>query len=146
MDAPQIILLAVIAILTTLLVFLGFQIFLILRDARQSIKKLNNILDETEVILKSIGSPIVNFSQVLTGLRTTSHLLSALFTNRKTKSAVRNLTQKGRQAIEKIEEVADKLPLKEKPNGETKGEESESPSLHLQLKVPRFFKGIPKRR
>lgn len=142
MDISQVILVSVISVLTLMLLFLGFQVFLLLRDTRISIKRLNKILGQTEIIVKSVGAPIVSFSQVLSGLKTTSELLRAFFgSEARGKNTAHKLAKTGKKTLEKIESMAEDLNLD--GNGHT---EKSTPSFHLQLKPPRFFRGIPKRR
>lgn len=130
MDFSQGILISVIAILTGMLVFLGVQVFKVLRELRQSLKKVNNILEETEIILESIRSPLVNLSHVLTGLHTTGEILGKLFGSKKAREATKTIAQKGKKVLGKVEELSSELELENK-NGEER---------------PRLFRGIPKRR
>ncbi len=47
MDTVQIILIIVVVSLTTLLVFVGIQVILIIKDLRKAVKKLNSILEDS---------------------------------------------------------------------------------------------------
>lgn len=66
-DTIQIVLLLVIIILTILLIFLGIQVYFILRELRISIKKANRVLDNTNDITESVSKPISLLSTVLIG-------------------------------------------------------------------------------
>lgn len=68
-DAAQILLFIVIIVLTILLVALGIQAFLILKDLRQTISKANKVLDNTGDITQSVSQPLSNLSSVLMGLK-----------------------------------------------------------------------------
>lgn len=68
-DAAQILLFIVIIVLTILLVALGIQAFLILKDLRQTITKANKVLDNTTDITQSVSQPLSNLSSVLMGLK-----------------------------------------------------------------------------
>ena len=71
-DAVQLILLFVIITLTLLLVILGIQVFYILRDVRQTVKKTNKILDNAEGITQGIEGPIAAVSSFFLGSKATS--------------------------------------------------------------------------
>lgn len=71
-DSVQLILLLVIVILTVLLVVLGIQVFYILRDLRQTVKKTNKILDNAEDITEGIQGPVTAISSFVLGTKATS--------------------------------------------------------------------------
>ena len=68
-DPAQILLFAVIIILTLLLLVLGIQVFFILRDLRKTINKANKVLDNTGEITQSVSQPLSSLSSVLMGLK-----------------------------------------------------------------------------
>jgi uncharacterized membrane protein YcgQ (UPF0703/DUF1980 family) len=70
MDPAQIILVAVISILAILLVILGVQVFLILKELRKTVSKANKVLDSTSVIAQSVSSPIASLSSIAEGIKT----------------------------------------------------------------------------
>lgn len=87
-DSPQLILIGVIVVLTVVLVVLGVQIFLILRQSQQTLKKVNKILDGAQGIVGNaaiFNNPLV---KVLAG------------------TALAFLA--GKKKIEKIKEVKEK--------------------------------------
>lgn len=108
MDITQIILVAVISILTLMLVFVGLQVFLLIKEARQTIRRANKVVDEL-------------------GFATTMEVLKLAFGTAKAKQITRKASTKSKNVVEKVEEDTN-------GNGQ------------IQLKAPRFFKGIPKRR
>ena len=61
-DPVQAVLLFVIVLLTILFIVLGIQIFYILRDFRQSIRRTNTILENVENISKGISEPLSSLS------------------------------------------------------------------------------------
>lgn len=71
-DSVQLILLLVILTLTVLLVILGVQVFYILRDLRQTVRKTNKILDNAEGITQGIEGPITAISSFVLGAKATS--------------------------------------------------------------------------
>lgn len=68
-DSVQLILLLVIIVLTILLVVLGIQVFYILRDLRQTVKKTNKILENANNITEGIEGPISAISSLLIGTK-----------------------------------------------------------------------------
>lgn len=92
MDISQLILVGVISILTILLVFVGFQVFLLLRDLRQTVKRANKIVDEI-------------------GFNVTSEVLKIAFSSQKDKNYSKKVAPKASREIELLE-----------PNGQTNGE------------------------
>jgi hypothetical protein len=70
MDTAQILLLIVVVILTVLLVALGVQVFFILREFKNTVAKLNKVLDDAGTITESVSTPIASLSTVLTGVKT----------------------------------------------------------------------------
>lgn len=73
-DSVQLILLLVIITLTVLLVILGVQVFYILRDLRQTVKKTNKILENADSITEGIQGPITAISSFVLGAKATSLL------------------------------------------------------------------------
>ena len=84
MDPAQIILLIVISALTILLIFIGVQIFFVLKELRQAFVKVNRILDEAQSIADSVMEPISNFSSAFSGIKAVASLLS-MFSHKKSK-------------------------------------------------------------
>ena len=76
MDTAQILLLGVVIILSFLLLILGIQVFLILREFKKTISKINRILDDAATLTESISAPIENFSSILTGIKTGVSLMN----------------------------------------------------------------------
>jgi len=68
-DLIQILLAFVIVTLTVLLFVIGLQFFQILKEFRKTVSKMNNILDDTGRITKSVADPIEGFSELLMGLK-----------------------------------------------------------------------------
>jgi hypothetical protein len=58
-EAAQIVLVVVVVVLTVLLGAVGVQVFLVLREVRWSLRRVNRILDETEVMVRSVTRPAV---------------------------------------------------------------------------------------
>ena len=63
-DLVQLILFVVILVLTALLVFLGIQVFFILKEVRKTLEKTNGMLDSTGAIVPNISKPIASLSSL----------------------------------------------------------------------------------
>lgn len=73
----------VVIVLTVLLTAVGIQVFFILRELQQSIKKTNKILDDAGLISESVAKPISAISNSLTGVSGIAGLLGWLAARRK---------------------------------------------------------------
>lgn len=66
-DIIQIVLLSVIVLLSIVLIILGVQVFFILRDLRQTVKKTNKVLDDIDLISENIAKPISSLGDFFEG-------------------------------------------------------------------------------
>lgn len=78
MDTMQALLIAVIVVLTIMLAVIGLQVFIILRELRKTIHKVNRVLDNTESITESVSAPVSSFSAMIMGLKSGSTIASFL--------------------------------------------------------------------
>lgn len=85
MDTAQILLLSVVIVLSFLLLILGVQVFLILREFRKTVGKINRILDDAALLTESISAPIENFSSILGGIKTGISLVNMFKGSKKSK-------------------------------------------------------------
>lgn len=69
MEPTQVLLATVVTILTGLLVFVGVQVFFILRDVQKTIKKANKILDDAGIVSDTVVKPIVGVASFVEGLK-----------------------------------------------------------------------------
>lgn len=60
----QLIIVLILSILTVNLLVVGFYIVVTLKDFRETLAKMNNVLDDTSVIVHGIANPLT----ILTGL------------------------------------------------------------------------------
>ncbi len=65
MDFLQILLVAVVVVLTALLVFIGVQVILILRDARRTLRRMEGMVADGQRWFTAVGQPLTNFSNVV---------------------------------------------------------------------------------
>lgn len=77
-NPAQIVLFAVIVILTALLIILGFQVYFILRALRETVNKANKVLDDTGVITESVSTPLSTLSSLVSGIKTGGLILDLL--------------------------------------------------------------------
>ena len=82
-DTVQAVLLFVIVLLTILFVVLGIQVFYILRDLRQTIKKTNNILDNVENVSAGLTNSFNSVSNMFGGASTIGSIAGLLSMFRK---------------------------------------------------------------
>jgi len=77
-DNTQILLIAVVTVLTVLLTVIGVQVFFILKEIRRSIEKFNKMLDDAGTISESVARPIASLSSSITGVSGIAGLLGWL--------------------------------------------------------------------
>ena len=79
MDITQIVLVASVAILTGILALVGFEVFLILRQCQQAMRKVNKILDDAGIISTSISKQVANVGDLINTAKTTFDLAKGFF-------------------------------------------------------------------
>ncbi|OGV89505.1 hypothetical protein A2Z41_01505 [Microgenomates group bacterium RBG_19FT_COMBO_39_10] len=67
-DTTQILLIAVVTVLTALLTIIGVQVFFILKEIKRTIEKFNKMLDDMGLISESVARPIASLSNSITGV------------------------------------------------------------------------------
>lgn len=65
MDAVQAVLLFVIALLTVLFVILGVQVFIILKEFRSTVRRVNTLLDTAQDFTDNMAQPLSFMSTLL---------------------------------------------------------------------------------
>ena len=83
LDIFQLLLVVVIAALTTLLVFVGIQVVYILREIREAMQKINKVLADAGMISESVAKPIAGISGFLTGVQSGARLMRLLRDDKK---------------------------------------------------------------
>jgi hypothetical protein len=74
----QILLFLVIITLTALFIACGIQFFSILKELRESAKKMNKILDDVNLVSSSVVKPIAGISGFLMGLKSGAEVVRIL--------------------------------------------------------------------
>jgi len=84
MNQPaQILLVIVVIVLTALLTAIGIQVYLILKEAKKSVEKVNKILDDTGTITESVAKPVSSLSSSITNFSGVAGILSLLLKKKK---------------------------------------------------------------
>jgi hypothetical protein len=87
MDTAQVLLVTVVVILTLLLVILGIQVLLILKELKETIMKINKVLDDAGIISESVSTPIASMSSILSGVKTGMSILTLFKKKKKAKNS-----------------------------------------------------------
>lgn len=82
-DLTQIILVMVVTAVTVILVIVGIQVFFILKEFRETIRKANKILDDFGTVSESVAKPIASAADILTGATGVTGLLGWLINRKK---------------------------------------------------------------
>ncbi|MBI2590926.1 MAG: hypothetical protein HYW33_03565 [Candidatus Blackburnbacteria bacterium] len=69
MDPVRILLFVVVSLLTGLLIAVGIQAFLIFLDLKRSIKKLNQLLEDAQVLTNSVARPVQGLTHLVEGVK-----------------------------------------------------------------------------
>lgn len=77
-DSTQILLIAVVTVLTILLTIIGVQVFFILKEIKKTIEKFNKIIDDAGLISESVARPIASLSNSITGVSSLAGLFGWL--------------------------------------------------------------------
>lgn len=80
MDLPQILLLTAIFVISIILTIIGVQIIILLKDARETLHRTNNLLTDLEFLSRSFSRAGSSFSHLSTGLQSGMQLVG-LVTN-----------------------------------------------------------------
>src|SRR3989344_5030113 len=67
-DTTQIILLAVITVLTIFLVVIGFQVFFVLKDLRRTLLRMNRLFESTDDLVGQVKKPIESAGNLFTAM------------------------------------------------------------------------------
>lgn len=87
LDPTQTLLVVVVTVLTAVLAIIGFQVFLILREFQQSIKKVNKMLDDAGTVSEAIAKPIATLRENVNSASGILGLLGWLMRQKKKKKS-----------------------------------------------------------
>jgi len=83
LSPTQILLIIVVSVLTAVLAVIGIQVFLILKEGKRSVEKVNKILDDAGTLSSAITKPISSLSNSFGGLSGITGLLGWLVNRKK---------------------------------------------------------------
>ncbi len=88
MDLPQTLLLIIIVIISVILTVIGIQVIIILRDAKHSLRRVDNILEDTEYLTRNLTRSSATLSHLADGLKSGMKLVATIteFVSSKPKS------------------------------------------------------------
>lgn len=69
MDLPQILLLTAIFVISAILTVIGIQIIILLRDARETLRRTNTLLSDLEFLSRSVTRAGSSLTHLSTGLQ-----------------------------------------------------------------------------
>lgn len=75
MDPVRILLFVVVSLLTGLLVAVGIQAFLILLDLKHSIKKLNQLLEDAQILTNTVARPVAGLVHLAEGVKNIKNII-----------------------------------------------------------------------
>lgn len=78
MDPVQLTIIAVSLILTALFVFLGVQVWYILKEMRTSFQKVNTMLDDATKVTGTVSSGFTSVAGLMSGVKAGLSLFSAI--------------------------------------------------------------------
>jgi len=158
MEPVQIVLLLVIVTLTIVLAILGIQVFLILREIRKTVEKINRVLDNAGVIAKSIADPISALSSLAISIKTGVSFANSLkkiyasllghIPHKETKSSSEDRSKKVMTREDEAEELngdsKSNFPISEdeEKSREDASDAANAGSGSTRPMVRRFFRGI----
>lgn len=137
-NLTQVILVVVITTLTILLTFIGIQVVYILKDFRETIKRLNKVIDHAEAISAAVVRPITGISSLVEGIQSSVKIAELLgFVKKQAKHIANELPEKAHEIKQNIIQAKDGL---EERLDDLKGEtETDRPPAAPKIQVPKFF-------
>jgi len=85
LSPTQILLIIVVSVLTAVLAVIGIQVFLILREGRRSVEKVNKMLDDAGTISSAVTKPIASLFNSIGSFSGFSGILGWLINRKKKK-------------------------------------------------------------
>ncbi len=78
MDLSQTLLLIIIVVISVILTVIGIQVIIILRDAKHSLRRVDNILEDTEYLTRNLTRSSATFAHLTEGLKSGMQLVSTI--------------------------------------------------------------------
>lgn len=131
-NLTQVILVVVITTLTVLLTFIGLQVVYILRDLRETLKRINKIAGYAEEISSAVVRPVTGISRLVEGIQSSLKIAELLgYIKKNAKSVAEHLPERTGDRKEDIPELKENL----NSQPENPEENSQSGNGHLQQSV-----------
>lgn len=86
MDITQLVIVISLSFVTITLVFVGVWAVLVLTELRNSLKKVNRILENAQSITDSVVGPVSSFSEFLMGFKNGFTIFNKFFKDKKDES------------------------------------------------------------
>ncbi len=134
-NLTQVILVVVITTLTILLTVIGIQVVSILKDLKETLKRINKIADNAEVITSAVVRPVTGVSRLVEGIQSSLKIAELLgYFKKNAKNVTERLPEQIEDTSENIEDIT--------KNGHL--QESETPKTPVspsggQSNIRRFF-------
>jgi len=94
-NLTQVILVVVITTLTILLTVIGIQVVSILKDLKETLKRINKIADNAEVITSAVVRPVTGVSRLVEGVQSSLKIAELLgYIKKNAKTAAEQLPEK----------------------------------------------------
>lgn len=99
MDILQIALIFLILLLSIFLAITGFQVFLILKNLKKALDRLNQVLDTTQEIAQEVEKPVAAAANLITAIQTGAKVVQHAANNKKPAAATK---PSGRRFFKKL--------------------------------------------
>lgn len=94
-NLTQVILVVVITTLTILLTVIGIQVVSILKDLKETLKRINKIADNAEVITSAVVRPVTGISRLVEGVQSSLKIAELLgYIKKNAKTAAESIPEK----------------------------------------------------
>lgn len=105
-NLTQVILVVVITTLTILLTVIGIQVVSILKDLKETLKRINKIADNAEVITSAVVRPVTGVSRLVEGIQSSLKIAELLgYIKKNAKSVTERLPEQIEDIRENIEDI-----------------------------------------
>ena len=74
----QVVLVVILSLLTINLIVVGIYVIMVLKEFRETVRKMNKVLDTVQSVSDSVAAPITNISGMMAGLTSGLKVFSAI--------------------------------------------------------------------
>lgn len=95
MDATQILLFAVVIVLTLVLLVVGIQVFFILKEAKKAIRKTNELLQDAGDMIPTVKKPFLSAANLLDTVKSVKQVVDMIAHNKSllTKNNIKHIVE-----------------------------------------------------